>query len=162
MQKILIAIVVTVAVAAELHAQAGKSQNMRMNNVRPGTFISTSRPTRVTGEGQTTQSGVKYWDIYSGSGEAAMKGHTVTVLYGAWLESGPMFASSMSDGRPSIFTLGVGQVIRGWEEGVEGMKVGGRRQLKIPAELAYGVSGVPGLVPPNATLTLDVELIGLQ
>ncbi len=162
MRRILIVTVMAVVVPLGVHAQAGRSKAMRMNNVRPGTFLSTSRPTRVTGEGVLTASGVRYWDIHTGDGEPAIKGRAVKVLYTAWIENGKEFASSMSDGKAPIFTLGIGQVIRGWEEGMEGMRVGGIRQLKIPHELAYGAAGVPNLVPPNSTLILDVELVALQ
>ncbi len=163
LRKVLIMIVTVVAMAPVLHAQARKSQGMRMNNVHPGTFIDKSGPTRVSGEGTTTPSGVRYWDLQTGRGDPATKGHAVTVVYRAWLEKdGKEFASSVSDGRPLIFTLGIGQVIHGWEEGMEGMRVGGTRQLRIPPELAYGASGIPDLVPPNSTLIFDVELISLR
>jgi len=144
-------------------AQSSTMRIKRMNNVKPGTVAAVSRPTAVTGPGEATASGVRYWDIHTGEGDPAIKGHAVKVLYRAWVEnSNKEFASSTSDGRAPIFTLGVGQVIRGWEEGVEGMKVGGRRQLRIPPELAYGAAGAPPLVPPNATLIFDVELIELR
>jgi len=110
-----------------------------------------------------TASGVRYWDIQTGEGNPATKGHVVKVLYTAWVEKGMKeFASSTSDGRVPVFTLGVGQVIRGWEDGVEGMKVGGKRQLRIPPDMAYGSAGAPPLVPPNATLIFDVVLLELQ
>ncbi len=163
MRKTLVIMIAAVLVApALLFAQAGKWKDKRMNNIRPGTFDKMGRPTKVTGDGLVTASGVKYWDVQIGEGNAATKGHTVKVHYTAWVENGKQFASSISDGGPPIFTLGVGQVIRGWEEGVEGMKVGGKRQLRIPPQLAYGAAGVPNLVPPNATLIFDVELIELQ
>ncbi len=145
-----------------LFAQSPTWKEKRMRNVRPGTFNPITSPTHVTGEGIVTPSGLKYWDIQTGAGDPAIKGHTVKVAYRAWIEKGKEFASSISDGKPPIFTLGAGQVIPGWEEGVEGMKVGGRRQLRIPPDLAYGAAGVPSLVPPNATLIYDVELVELQ
>ncbi len=162
MRKTLIAIVMTVLLAPLLPAQGGKWKGVRMRNLRPGTVGRVSRPTKVTGEGVLTASGVKYWDIQTGAGAPATKGHAVKVLYTAWVENGKEFASSTSDGKPPIFTLGAGQVIPGWEEGVEGMKVGGKRQLRSPPNLAYGAAGIPGTVPPNATLIFDVELIELQ
>jgi FKBP-type peptidyl-prolyl cis-trans isomerase len=134
-----------------------KNMEPRKGGVNP-----ISRPTLVNGEGMATPSGVKYWDILEGKGIPATKGHLVKVVYAAWIEHGKQFAGSVQDGKPPVFTLGFGQVIRGWEEGMEGMKVGGRRQLRIPPELAYGAAGVPQLVPPNATLIYDVELVELQ
>ncbi len=162
MRKTLILAVIAVMAAPILFAQSPKWKEKIMRNVRPGTFNSVTRPTQVTGEGVAAPSGLRYWDIVAGKGEPAIKGHAVKVLYRAWVENGKEFASTISDGKPSIFTLGVGQVIPGWEEGVEGMKVGGRRQLRIPPSLAYGAAGVPPVVPPNATLIFDVELVELQ
>jgi len=144
-------------------AQSPNWKMKRMNNVRPGTITAISHPTAVSGPGMATPSGVRYWDIRIGAGDPATKGHAVKVLYTAWVENGKKeFASSTTDGKAPIFTLGVGQVIRGWEDGVEGMKVGGKRQLRIPPELAYGSAGMPPLVPPGAALIFDVELVGLE
>jgi len=164
MHKTLAMVVMAVLITPILFAQShSKSKPFRrmLNPHAPG-IVNIDRPTKVSGEGIATPSGLRYWDIQTGEGEPATKGHAVKVQYRAWVENGKEFASSMSDGRPPIFTLGAGQVISGWEEGVEGMKVGGRRQLKIPPELAYGAAAVPPLVPPNATLIFDVELIELQ
>jgi|WetSurMetagenome_2_1015567.scaffolds.fasta_scaffold70191_2 FKBP-type peptidyl-prolyl cis-trans isomerase FkpA len=143
-------------------SQSQRSKPLKLGNQRAKSVNAIRFPTRVTGEGNLTPSGVKYWDIQAGEGNPATDGHTVKVLYSAWLENGKEFASSTLDGKPPVFTLGVGQVIRGWEEGVEGMKVGGKRQLRIPPELAYGAAGAPPLVPKNATLIFDIELIELQ
>ncbi len=162
MRRNLIMIVLAVIVAPALFAQAGKWKDKRLHNVKPGTFDKASHPTKVTGEGQLTPSGVRYWDIQTGDGDSATNGHAVKVQYTAWIENGKEFASSISDGRAPIFTLGVGQVIPGWEDGVRGMKVGGKRQLRIPPSLAYGETGWPPLVPPNSTLIYDVELVALQ
>jgi FKBP-type peptidyl-prolyl cis-trans isomerase len=164
MRKILIVVVMAALTAPVIFAQShSKSKPFRrmLNPHGPG-IVNIDQPSKVTGEGVATPSGLRYWDIQTGEGESAMRGHAVKVQYRAWVENGKEFASSISDGRPPIFTLGAGQVIRGWEEGVEGMKVGGRRQLRIPPELAYGATAVPPLVPPNATLIFDVELVGLQ
>src|SRR6266705_7205671 len=118
-------------------------------------------PTKVTGEGTKTSSGLQYWDIKVGTGRMADRGNTVKVHYTGWLTNGKKFDSSVG-GNPFQFTLGAGQVIKGWDEGVAGMKVGGKRQLRIPPDLAYGPNGYPPVIPPNSTLVFDVELIGVQ
>ncbi len=110
----------------------------------------------------TLPSGLKYVDLTVGTGETAQQGQTVTVHYTGWLKDGKKFDSSVDRGQPFKFKLGAGEVIRGWDQGVEGMKVGGKRKLIIPPELAYGQRGAGGgLIPPNAELTFEVELLGV-
>ena len=114
----------------------------------------------------TTPSGLQYLDTTEGDGPVATKGQSVTVHYTGWLyqngEQGSKFDSSKDRRDPFVFSLGAGMVIRGWDEGVAGMKVGGARTLIIPAELGYGARGVGGVIPPNATLKFDVELLGVS
>jgi len=105
----------------------------------------------------TTDSGLKYEDIQVGTGESPQKGDKVTVT--GWLEDGTKFDSSVDRGVPFNFTIGMGQVIRGWDEGVMTMQIGGKRKLTIPPELGYGPRGAGGVIPPNATLIFDVELL---
>jgi len=121
-----------------------------------------SAPTKVTGKPHQALGGLEYWDIKEGTGTTATNGHSVSVHYTGWLTNGKKFDSSLDRGEPFRFQLGAGQVIKGWDEGVAGMKVGGKRQLRIPPELAYGDRGAGGAVPPNATLIFDVELLGVQ
>jgi len=124
---------------------------------------STTAPTKVTGEGVKTPSGLIYWEIRVGNGDTAKEGSHVRVHYTGWLTNGKKFDSSVDAGRPFDFTLGNGEVIKGWDEGVSGMRVGGKRQLRIPPDLAYGAEGTPGgPIPPNATLIFDVQLLGVQ
>ncbi|RZM82948.1 FKBP-type peptidyl-prolyl cis-trans isomerase [Leptolyngbya iicbica] len=107
----------------------------------------------------TTDSGLQYEDIVEGTGAMPQKGQRVTVHYTGTLEDGTKFDSSRDRNRPFSFTIGVGQVIKGWDEGVMSMRVGGQRKLVIPPELGYGARGAGGVIPPNATLLFDVELL---
>ncbi len=109
----------------------------------------------------TTDSGLKYIDEKEGTGEVAKKGDAVTVHYTGWLKNGKKFDSSRDRDEPFTFTLGAGEVIKGWDEGVAGMKIGGKRKLIIPSELAYGARG-RGPIPPNSELTFDVELLKIK
>jgi FKBP-type peptidyl-prolyl cis-trans isomerase len=121
-----------------------------------------SGPTKVTGEGTKTPSGLQYWDIKVGAGAEASSGQHVKVDYTGWLTNGKKFDSSVGTGRPFDFTLGQSQVIKGWDEGIVGMKVGGKRQLHIPPDLAYGEKGYDPVIPPNSTLIFDVQLVDVK
>ncbi|ABF07698.1 FKBP-type peptidyl-prolyl cis-trans isomerase FkpA [Cupriavidus metallidurans] len=114
---------------------------------------------------QTTPSGLQFEDTVVGSGDEAKAGKHVTVHYTGWLfengQAGRKFDSSKDRNDPFVFPLGAGHVIRGWDEGVQGMKVGGTRRLVIPADLGYGARGAGGVIPPNATLLFEVELLAV-
>lgn len=107
----------------------------------------------------TTESGLKYEDIVVGTGVSPQPGHQVTVHYTGTLEDGTKFDSSLDRGQPFTFPIGAGRVIKGWDEGVMTMKVGGKRKLVIPPQLGYGARGAGGVIPPNATLVFEVELL---
>ena len=114
----------------------------------------------------TTASGLQYTDTVEGSGASPVTGKTCVMHYTGWLwdgkAKGAKFDSSVDRGQPFEFTIGVGQVIKGWDEGVMTMKVGGKRTLIIPSALGYGSRGAGGVIPPNATLCFDVELLGIK
>jgi len=150
--------VVAVAIILALTAGFVAAQSAAKKPAAPNT----NSPTKVTGDGVKTNSGLIYWDIRVGNGQVAREGSHVRVHYTGWLTTGKKFDSSVDAGKPYDFTIGNGQVIKGWEEGVAGMKVGGKRQLRIPPQLAYGESGYPGAIPPNATLVFDIQLLGVQ
>jgi FKBP-type peptidyl-prolyl cis-trans isomerase len=109
-----------------------------------------------------TPSGLQYIEITPGTGAEARAGQRVTVHYTGWLTNGTVFDSSRTRGDPFQFALSRGQVIKGWDEGVAGMRVGGQRRLIIPPDLGYGARGAAGVIPPNATLIFDVELLNVQ
>ena len=133
-----------------------------MHYNRPFTLNNKGKPMSIT----TTNSGLQYEDTVVGSGAEAKAGNYVTVHYTGWLQNddgsvGAKFDSSKDRNDPFQFPLGAGHVIRGWDEGVQGMKVGGARRLIIPASLGYGARGAGGVIPPNATLMFEVELLGV-
>jgi len=150
-------IVISIVFLAVIFAAAQTAQ--KQTAARPNT----KAPTKVTGDGVKTPSGLQYWDITVGTGAEAKSGSHVKVHYTGWLTSGKKFDSSVDANQPFDFTVGAGDVIKGWDEGVAGMKVGGKRQLRIPPSLGYGASGTPGgPIPPNATLIFDVQLLGVK
>ena len=111
------------------------------------------------GQERTLAGGLKVTDIKVGSGPMAESGSTVAVHYTGWLTDGTKFDSSLDRGQPISFAIGSGQVIRGWDEGLKGMRVGGKRKLTIPSALAYGAEGRPPVIPPDATLVFEVVLM---
>jgi FKBP-type peptidyl-prolyl cis-trans isomerase len=129
---------------------------------KPTPKPATSTPTKVAGAPIKTASGLEYWDIKVGTGAVAQTGQHVKVDYTGWLTNGKKFDSSVGTGKPFEFKLGASQVIMGWDEGVAGMKVGGKRQLRIPPGLAYGEKGYPGVIPANSTLIFDVSLLDVK
>jgi peptidylprolyl isomerase len=157
-------------ISAFAAAQASKTTHSTTATKRTSTAThkpvaarpSTAAPTKVTGPGIKTPSGLQYWDIKGGLGATPEAGQTVMVHYTGWLTSGKKFDSSVDAHKPFTFPLGQGAVIKGWDEGVATMKVGGKRQLRIPPDLAYGEKGYPGVIPPNATLIFDVELLSAR
>ena len=148
MQKVSLLLTFIALTAAMVFAQAGMKHT---DNSKP-TDVSSMKSTK-------TPDGLEYWDIKEGSGQVAKSGDTVVVHYTGWLTSGKKFDSSVDRGQPFDFSLGRGMVIKGWDEGVQGMKVGGTRRLTIPPQLGYGARGAGGVIPPNATLVFEVELL---
>lgn len=114
------------------------------------------------GQELTTASGLKYTDLVVGTGAQPKSGQTVTVHYTGWLTDGKKFDSSKDRNQPFSFRIGAGEVIKGWDEGVATMRVGGKRRLTMPPQLAYGAQRAGGVIPPNATLVFEVELLGVR
>lgn len=120
-------------------------------------------PTQIQGEMAKVSGWPLYYsDIVVGTGPVAESGKHVTVHYTGWLETGKRFESSLDKKRPYKFQLGAGKVIRGWDLGIEGMRVGGKRQLRIPDSMAYGIAGSPPKIPPGATLIFEIELLSVE
>lgn len=124
-------------------------------------FLFTSEGCKKENTDVTTPSGLKYTDIKEGEGNPAAKGSSVSLKYIGTLQDGKVFDSSLKE-RPLKFTIGNGEVVAGLEEGVTGMKPGGRRKITIPPQLAYGTDGAGGVIPPNATLIFDVEMLDVK
>jgi FKBP-type peptidyl-prolyl cis-trans isomerase len=147
------------AIAVLLLAAGLNAQTPSHTHVQ--TVPNTKSPTKVTCDGVKTDDGLQYWDIKVGAGDEAKPGDHVKVHYTGWFTGGKKFDSSVDARKPYDFTLGKGEVIKGWDEGVTGMKVGGKRQLRIPPELAYGEAGYKNIIPPNSTLIFDVQLLAI-
>lgn len=150
-------ITATVCLAQTQSTHSGNTPATKKSTTATHRAAATTGPTKVTGVGTTTASGLQYWSLKFGTGALAIPGKKAKVKYSGWLTNGKKFDSGVYD-----FVVGNGEVIKGWDEGVAGMKVGGKRQLRIPPQLAYGEKGYPGAIPPNATLVFDVELLGAE
>ena len=129
------------------------------DSIREGVQINKPIPVEAY---QKTASGLEYSDLQVGEGTVAAKGNQATVHYTGWLTSGKRFDSSAVKNKPFTFTVGARKVIKGWDEGVEGMKLGGVRQLRVPAALGYGPRGHPPRIPQNATLIFEIQLLGVK
>ena len=146
----------TIALAGVIFAPAAPAQDKKEEKPM--------LPNLDAKEWKKEKSGLEIWDVKVGKGEAVKPGATVTIHYTGWLtdDKATKFDSSVDRGKPFSFQLGAGMVIKGWDEGVAGMKVGGKRKLMIPPELGYGARGAGGAIPPNAELIFEVELLKIK
>jgi FKBP-type peptidyl-prolyl cis-trans isomerase FkpA len=133
----------------------------RLSAIASFHFTNKKRTDSIMSE-KITDSGLKFEDLNLGTGDTAVSGNRVSVHYTGWLLEGDKFDSSLDRNQPFDFTLGKGMVIAGWDEGVAGMRVGGKRRLTIPPQLGYGAQGAGGVIPPHATLVFDVELLSVE
>jgi peptidylprolyl isomerase len=147
-----------VMIPEALRKQAGLAPGSEVELVWNGQEIVLRKKLKM----EKTASGLEYADAVVGQGETPKAGQTVVVHYTGWLMDGKKFDSSRDRGEPFKFSLGKGQVIKGWDEALSTMKVGGRRTIVLPPDLAYGARGAGGVIPPNATLKFDVELLGIE
>lgn len=168
-KSVFIFIVLIIAIAVVGWALYNKEQGSRVDGEDTLITTPTPEPTAMGDETQTTdaetmtlEGGLEYQDIKVGDGQEAKPGDTVAVHYTGWLTDGTKFDSSLDRGQPFAFTIDAGMVIKGWDMGVQGMKIGGKRKLTIPPDLAYGERGAGGTIPPGATLVFEVELLAIQ
>ncbi len=162
--KEIMAVAVMFGVVSLSRAQGQTSVAQTPAVGQASTPVSTPAPKKAKAAHKmvTTPSGLKYEILKEGKGKTAKAGEQVSVHYTGWLTDGTKFDSSVDRKQPFEFTLGAGNVIKGWDEGVAGMKIGEKRKLTIPPDLGYGERGAGGVIPPGATLIFDVELLGVQ
>ena len=153
------ALMVALALSVALVACSDDGENDGSATATPSGAPTSIPMPDVAGEPTVTASGLQIYEITVGTGQEAVATDTVTANYTGWLEDGTMFDSSIPRGEPTQFSLS--EVIQGWTEGVPGMQVGGKRRLVIPPDLAYGADGAGSAIPPNATLTFDIELVSI-
>jgi FKBP-type peptidyl-prolyl cis-trans isomerase len=154
MKNVLLVALLALATVAMV-AQNSAARKKTMANASSG-------PWKISGAGMKTADGLQYWEVKAGTGKTAQKGDAVLVNYTGYFTDGKKFDSSIGRGPFEVKPLGDAPVIKGWNEGIVGMKVGGKRQLRIPPDLAYGAGGYPGAIPPNSTLIFDVELLKVE
>jgi peptidylprolyl isomerase len=155
-------IIVVLLIAGIVIPACSQKENKSMSTEKKSAAVEQKSPTAATDKYVKTPSGLSYLDITPGTGTSPALGKQVKVHYTGWLENGTKFDSSLDRGQPFVFPIGAGQVIPGWDEGVMSMKVGGKRKLIIPPQLGYGANGAGGVIPPNATLIFEVELLDVQ
>jgi FKBP-type peptidyl-prolyl cis-trans isomerase len=152
---------VAVPLLASLGCAASSKTTASSTKQSSETLHAAPKPAAPSGV-HTLSSGLEYEDLKVGDGPVAERGMTVTVHYTGWLRDKTKFDSSLDSGHPLSFVMGSGQVIPGWEEGIAGMRVGGRRRLTVPPEMGYGSQGAAPLIPPDATLLFEIELLHVQ
>jgi FKBP-type peptidyl-prolyl cis-trans isomerase len=159
-----VAVVMLAAGCKEATQNSSSASQTGVGATVTGDAPAAATPDAAGGKVHKLASGLQYEDVVVGSGKMAEPGMNVSVHYTGWLndEAKTKFDSSLDRGQPFQFQLGAGQVIQGWDEGVKGMRIGGKRKLTIPPDLGYGSRGASGVIPPNATLLFDVELIDVK
>jgi peptidylprolyl isomerase len=158
-EKMIILLLLTAGIAIPACSQ---KENKTMNAEQKVPAVEQQAAAPATDQYVKSASGLSYLDIKPGTGALPAPGKQVKVHYTGWLENGTKFDSSVDRGQPFVFPIGAGQVIPGWDEGVMSMKVGGKRKLIIPPQLGYGARGAGGVIPPNATLIFEVELLDVN